>query len=425
MRIIILNQFFYPDHSATSQLMTDLAESLVEQGVTVTALAGRGRYNGGDRLLPREEHKGVKIERAWATSFGKGSLTGRLADYLSFYLGAFWKLLRLPKHDIIMALTTPPLISLIAVLIGRMRGMRVVALVQDIYPDVAVALGALKPDSLTTRILDRLNRLVLGKADRVIVLGDCMRKLIAGKMSQDRHPRIDVIHNWADGTQIKPAQDEQNPFILEQGLRGKFVVLFSGNLGHVNEFQTVLEAALHLRERLDIAFLFIGEGARREDIANFIEQHALTNVRLLPYQPRHLLHYSLAAGDALLVTLAEGLAGLSVPSKTYGILAAGRPVLFVGDLQSDAARIVKENRCGSAVAAGESELLAQTISQWVTDKTGLAEAGVRARALFDAQFSREIAVQSYLKTFAKCLNIELSANATSDVTQVEAFRAER
>lgn len=425
MRIIILNQFFYPDHSATSQLMTDLAESLVEQGVSVTALAGRGRYNGGDRLPPSEEHKGVKIERAWATSFGKGSLPGRLADYLSFYLGAFWKLLRLPKHDIIMALTTPPLISLIAVLIGRMRGMRVVALVQDIYPDVAVALGALKPDSLMTRILDRLNRLVLGKADRVIVLGDCMRKLIAGKMSYDRHSRIDVIHNWADGAQIQPAQDEQNPFILEHGLSEKFVVLFSGNLGHVNEFQTVLDAALHLRERLDIAFLFIGEGARREDIAGFIEQYSLTNVRLLPYQPRNLLHYSLAAGDALLVTLAEGLAGLSVPSKTYGILAAGRPILFVGDLHSDAARIVKENHCGSAVAAGEGELLAQTISHWAVDKTELVEAGVRARALFDAQFSREIAVQAYLKTFAKCLNIDLPANAKGDVAQVEAFRTER
>jgi colanic acid biosynthesis glycosyl transferase WcaI len=425
MRIIILNQFFYPDHSATSQLMTDLAESLVEQGIYVTALAGRGRYNGGERLLTREEHKGVKIERAWATSFGKGSLPGRLADYLSFYLGAFWKLLRLPKHDIIMALTTPPLISLIALLIGRMRGMRVIALVQDVYPDVAVALGALKSDSLITRILDRLNRLVLSKVDRVIVLGECMRQLIARKMRLDRHSRIDVIHNWADGAQIKPAPDGQNPFILEHGLNGKFVVLFSGNLGHVNEFQTVLETALYLRERSDIVFLFIGEGAKREEIANFIEHHALVNIRLLPYQPRHLLHHSLAAGDALLVTLAKGLAGLSVPSKTYAILAAGRPILFVGDMQSDAARIVKENHCGTAVAAGESELLAQTISLWAADTTQIAEMGVRARALFDAQFSRDIAVHAYLKTFAKCLNVELPADATSDAAQVKAFRTER
>src|SRR5262249_11311588 len=147
MRLIILNQFFYPDHSATSQLMTELAESLVTRGLVVTALAGRGRYNGGDKLSPREEFKGVRIERAWATSFGKRSAVGRVLDYLSFYVGASWKLLLLPKHDIILALTTPPFIGLVALLIGRLRGMRIVSLVQDVYPDIAVALGALRPES--------------------------------------------------------------------------------------------------------------------------------------------------------------------------------------------------------------------------------------------------------------------------------------
>lgn len=427
MRIIILNQYFYPDHSATSQLMTDLAESLVERGIAVTALAGRGRYNGGEKLAPYEQYQGVKIERAWATSFGKRNLIGRLTDYLSFYLGASWKLLRLPKHHIIMTLTTPPLIGLVALLIGRMRGMRVIALVQDVYPDVAVALGALKANSLMTRLLDRLNRFVLRGTDRVIVLGECMRQLITEKMGQDKHSRIDVIHNWADGAEIKPTSDQQNPFTAEHDLSNKFVVLFSGNLGHVNEFATTLEAALLLRKRSDIAFLFVGEGAKRAEISTFIDKHQLMNIGLLPYQPRHLLCHSLSAGDALLVTLAEGLAGLSVPSKTYAILAAGRPVLFVGDLQSDAARIVKENDCGAVVASGESERLAQIISAWAADKTHLAEMGARARALFEAQFCREIAVTAYLNTFAKCLNVEPQAlcSAPSDAAKRKAFPVER
>src|SRR5690349_8160406 len=153
MRLVILNQFFYPDHSATSQLMTELAESLVDRGVEVTALAGRGRYSGGGRLVRREVYKGVRIERAWATSFGKGSLSARISDYLSFYLGATWSLLRLRRHDVVMALTTPPLIGVVALLIGRLRRMRVVMLVQDVYPDIAVALGALRPDSLITKTI--------------------------------------------------------------------------------------------------------------------------------------------------------------------------------------------------------------------------------------------------------------------------------
>jgi glycosyltransferase involved in cell wall biosynthesis len=421
MRIIILNQYFYPDHSATSQLMTELAESLVERGLEVTALCGRGRYNGGDRLAPSAVYKGIRIERAWATSFGKGHLLGRLADYLSFYLGASWKLARLPKHDLVMALTTPPLISLVALLIARLRRMRVIALVQDVYPDVAVALGALQAKGVTTRTLDYLNRFVLGGVDRVIVLGECMRRLIAAKLAPEKHSRIDVIHNWADGGELRPANDRENAFLKEHQLTGKFVVLFSGNLGHVNEFTTVLEAAVSLREQSEIVFLFIGEGAKRPEIERFIEHHQLPNVRLLPYQPRHLLRHSLAAADAHLVTLAEGLAGLSVPSKTYPILAAGRPILFVGDLQSDAARLVTEFDCGAAVAAGESLSLAEIILDWAAAPSRPQARGARARAAFETHFDRSLAVDLYLKSFARCLNVKTtdSLNPKADATQVK------
>jgi colanic acid biosynthesis glycosyl transferase WcaI len=199
VRLIILNQFFYPDHSATSQLMTELAESLVARGVGVTALAGRGRYTGGEILAPRETYRGVRIVRAWTTGFGKRSALVRLSDYLSFYLGAAWKLLTLPRHNIVMALTTPPLISLLALCACRLRRMKLVALVQDIYPDVAVALGALKPDGLGARLFDRLNRLVLRRATRVVALGECMREVICEKVGGNALTRVDVIHNWADG----------------------------------------------------------------------------------------------------------------------------------------------------------------------------------------------------------------------------------
>lgn len=405
MRIIILNQFFYPDNAATSQLMTDLAESLVEHSVEVTALAGRGRYNGGERLAQRESYRGVRIERAWATNFGKRHLAGRLLDYLSFYLGACWKLLRLPRHDIVMALTTPPLIGLVALIIGRMRRMRVIALVQDLYPDVAVALGALKAGSLVTRALDCLNRFVLSRADRIVVLGECMRERIAAKVGEMRASRIDVIHNWADGREIAPVAGEENSFSLEHELAGRFVVLFSGNLGRVNEFSTVLESARRLNDRREIVFLFIGEGARADEVKAFSNKHRLENVRLLPYQPRRMLRYSLAAGDISLVTLAEGLAGLSVPSKTYGIMAAGRPVLFVGDPQSDIARLVKESGCGEAVASGDSARLAAIILNWAADKAALDEIGQTARRVFEERFDRPHAVSAYLQTFAKCMEM--------------------
>lgn len=407
MRIIILNQFFYPDHSATSQLMTELAEGLVARGVEVTALAGRGRYNGGANLPPREDYKGIRIKRAWATNFGKNSIVGRLADYLSFYVGATWKLLTLPRHDLVMALTTPPLIGLIALLVARLRRMSMIALVQDVYPDVAIELGVLRAGNLLTRLLDRLNRTVLRRATGIIVLSRCMQDRIAAKIGTEAAMRIDVIHNWADGEDIKPLnalESGANPFSRQYGLQDKFVVLFSGNFGRVNEFSTVLEAARLLREHKEILFLFVGDGAKALEIEGFVRQHALENVLLMPYQPREQLRYSLAAGDALLVTLREGLAGLSVPSKTYPILAAGRPLLFVGDMRSDVAQIVTEHECGAAFASGESSRLAETIVAWSKNKQLVAALGASARRLFDERFDRSRAVDAYLETFVKCLN---------------------
>jgi glycosyltransferase involved in cell wall biosynthesis len=403
VRLIILNQFFYPDHSATSQLMTELAESLAGRGVEVTALAGRGRYNGGASLPVHEEYKGVRIERAWATGYGKGNILGRLADYLSFYVGASWKLLRLPRHDIVMALTTPPLIGLIALLIGRLRGMRVVALVQDVYPDIAIALGTLDRRNPATMLLDYLNRRILLGADRIIVLGECMYERVAAKVGTDAASRIDVIHNWADGEAIKPLGQEANPFLKEHQLEGLFVVLFSGNLGRVNEFKTILDAARCLGDHDEIVFLFIGDGAQATEIERFKRENRLTNIRLLPYQPRHALRYSLGASHASLVTLGEGLAGLSVPSKTYPILASGRPVIFVGDCRSEVARLVKESGCGEVFAPGEGERLAGVIKDWSSDRKKVEQLGQLARSLFEIRFDRPRAVNSYLESFARCL----------------------
>lgn len=405
MRVIILNQFFYPDHSATSQLMTELAESLVERGVDVTALAGRGGYNGGDKLPRREHHRGIRIERAWATRFGKRWAAGRVLDYLSFYISASWKLLRLPRHDIVMALTTPPLIGLAALLIGRLRGMRVISLVQDVYPDIAVALGVIRAGSISARALDWINSQALKRSDRIVVLGECMRERIAAKTGGAVDSRIDVIHNWADGSDIVPLDREGNPFVEEHKLGESFVVLFSGNLGMVNEFSTVLEAARLLGDRPEIVFLFVGEGAREAEIREYIDEHRLANVKLLPYQRREMLRYSLAAGHALLVTLAEGLAGLSVPSKAYSAMAAGRPLLFVGDQRCETARIIEEHGCGAVVATGDSRRLAEVIGEWNLDRTKLEACGSAARSAFEAQFDRRRAVGAYLETFARSMRL--------------------
>ncbi len=388
--------------------MTALAEDLAAQGVEVTALAARGGYNGGGAFPARETYRGVRIERAWATSFGKRHVLGRLSDYATFYIGACWRLLTMPRQEIVMALTTPPLIGLVAMLAAMFRGARFVALLEDLYPDAAVALGAMPARGVATRVLERLNRLMLRRADRIIVLGDCMHRRVTEKAGEDLAPRIDIIHNWADGREIVPLDGVRGEFLRAVGLEplaDKFLVLFGGNLGRVNEFATVLEAARELREREEIAFIFIGEGAKSTEIRRYVERHRLTNVHLLPYQPREHVCRSLGAADALLVTLAEGLAGISVPSKTYTNLAAGRPILFVGDMASCSAQLVVEHDCGAAVGTGESARLAGTLRAWAADRAVPTAMGRRARSLFERRFDRPHAVAQYLSTFTRCLGL--------------------
>jgi len=281
----------------------------------------------------------------------------------------------------------------------------------DVYPDIAVRLGTLGPRSASTKALDWINTYVLKHSDRLVVLSEPMRERIVAKVGDIRASRIDVIHNWADGNEIRPITQPHNPFVLEQALAGSFVVLFSGNLGLVNEFSTVLEAARLLRERSDILFLFVGEGACAIEILEFKRKHSLDNVKLLPYQPRTMLRHTLAAGHALLVTLADGLAGLCEPSKSYAIMAAGRPLLFVGDHRSDIAKLIVANNCGAVIASGDVERLAEIIVNWSTDRSISEEFGRAARALFEGRFDQPRAVNQYLETFAKCVSI---APATSE-----------
>lgn len=232
-----------------------------------------------------------------------------------------------------------------------------------------------------------------------------MRERILAKVGEGKAPFIDVIHNWADGDKIKPYNDAKNPFQTEHKLNDSFVVLFSGNFGRVNEFSTILETARKLRENPRFKFVFIGDGAKAKEIKQHIKEYELSNILMLPYQARESLKFSLAAGHAHLVTLADGLAGLSVPSKTYGILAAGRPIVYVGDPESAVARLVEENRCGAAIATGDSERLTKTLKRWADDKQELSQLGARAHQLFESRFDRQHAVAAYLETFAKCLNV--------------------
>jgi len=393
MRVLILNQFFYPDISATSQLMTDLAEDLVKMGADVTALCCKNQYIKGEGLVSDEVYKGIRIVRVSVTQFDRGSFVKRGVSYLSFYVSAFFKLVRLTRPDVILVLTTPPLIASVACMIKSISRCRVIYVVQDLYPDVAVQLGVLKEKSRFTKLLESVSKSTLTRADAIVALGDCMRKRIEEKGTPTC--KIHVIPNWADGEQIRTVERSENQFIREHNLVDKFIVFYSGNMGKVHDFDTILESAGQLSAHRDIAFVFVGDGPKKNSITSFVKDNPDANILLLPYRTRDELSVSLGAADVSLVTLSEGMQGLVVPSKVYGVMAAGRPVIFVGPSDSEAASTIENAACGYVIPNGRPSELKHAILKLKTDKNLASRMGRNSREHFETKFDRRLVTKRY------------------------------
>ncbi|MBI3273462.1 MAG: glycosyltransferase family 4 protein [Planctomycetes bacterium] len=393
-RVLVLNQFYWPDVAATAQILTDLAEDLAEAGWDVTAVAGRAPYEGAaPPLVAAEERRGVRIRRVWATAFGRGEPAGRLCDYATFFAGAAGACLTLPRPDVIVTLSTPPLLSLVGLATRLFRGSRFVYWVQDLYPDTAVALGLLGA-GWKSGALEALSRASLRGADRVVALGEGMRARVLGKGVEAGRAR--VIPNWSDGAQVAPVAPERNAFRRAHGLGGRFVVLYSGNLGRAHEFDTLLGAAGRLGSAApDVCFLFVGGGPARKGVEREAAARGLSNVGFLPYQPREALAESLGSGDVLVVSLRPELEGCMVPSKVYGAMAAGRPVLYVGDPRGEVARLVRDAGCGMAVEPGDADGLADAVLRLRAGREEAEEMGRRGREWYLRRLDRPVATRAW------------------------------
>ncbi len=396
-KVIFVNRFFYPDHSATSQLLSDLAFDLVEEGYRVEIVTSRLRYDDSSaRLLCKETVNGVLVHRVWTSRFGRGNLAGRALDYITFYVTAAWSLLaRTDSNTIVIAKTDPPLISVIAAVVTKLRKAVLINWLQDVFPEVAEELGVKLVRGKTLRVLKTVRNATLRNAHTNIVLGKSMeqfvRKEVGGNIG------IHIIPNWADGRAIKPISREENPLRSEWGLQGKFVVGYSGNLGRAHEFETILYAAEILSKHKDVVFLFIGGGAQRELLEFEARRRCLDSIGFQPYQPRERLSESLSAADVHLVSLSPRLEGLIVPSKIYGILAVGRPTIFVGDANGEVADLLRQNNCGSSVNVSDGDKLAYLIMKLSESPDLAKKQEINARALFDKEYSRRIVRNKWLE----------------------------
>lgn len=402
VRVIFANRFFHPDLSATSQMLSDLALRLPAAGVATHVVCSRQLYDQpGARLAAREQVRGIEVHRVWSTRFGRGHLAGRVVDYLSFYAAATVRLLLLARRgDILVMKTDPPLLSVVGSAVAAARGAMLVNWLQDVFPEVATRLYGRAMPRWVAGCVRWLRDRSLRKARINVVLGPGMSAFVGSRGVAPG--RVRLIENWADGASLRPIAPATSRLRRELGLTDRFVVAYSGNLGRAHEFETFLGAAEALRGDPRFAFLMIGDGARAGELRAQVAARRLTSFTFAPYQRRETLADSLGAADVHLVCLRPELEGLIVPSKTYGVLAAGRPAVFIGDPLGDTATVLREGRCGLSVQSGDAAGLAHALQSLQADATTVQAMGERARELFESRFSVDGAVSKWLAVLAEC-----------------------
>jgi glycosyltransferase involved in cell wall biosynthesis len=392
VRILVVNQYFDPDRSSSAQLLTELCDDLA-QNHEIQVIAGRPSYNltRAPDILSTGGHGDVRVSRAWSTSFDRAWMPGRLTNYATYLTTSLAAAVSATRPDVVLAWTDPPLIGLVAALAARVRRVPFVLATQDIFPDIAIQLGRLTNPAVI-RLLRWAARRQFSSAVRVVSLGrDMDRRLQALGVPKQK---IRTIANWADGSLIRPL-GHASPMREAWGFGNSFVVMYSGNVGLSQSLETLLDAADQLRSRGDILIAIVGEGAAKARLQADVIRRGLGNVRFVPFQSKGSLSESLAAGDVHLVSLKRGLAGFVVPSKVYGIMAAGRPFIAAVEDDSEPALIVEDYGCGIRIPPDDPGALAKGIRQMAG--TSREEMGRRGRRAFEQRFDREIATTSYRK----------------------------
>jgi len=398
MHFVLINQCYHPDTASTGQILHDLAGYLEGVGHRVTVVTSRQRY-GTDQLLPvgDEVVGGTSVRRLRGTRFGKRTFPGRVADFVSFYGVAAGELLKSGEADAWLVLTSPPMIGVVArgvATAARLSGSRppaVVHWVMDLYPEAAEAHGMLRKTHPIYRLCHALMGRSFESSAGMIALGDDMRDLILASHPRVSPERVHVIHPWADGSTLHPVDRATNPLARELGLAATFNLVYSGNLGlahDLNTFLGAIEGTVN-NDPAGLRWVFIGSGKRYEQLAEYQKKNNHPHVRMLPFMPREKLPQSLGLADVHLLSQLPEFTGVVVPSKLFGIMAAGRAAVMVGPAGCECARVIARHDIGRVTPVGDVGALLAAVREMQTG-TYAVEAGRRARAAFEREDDRAV-----------------------------------
>ncbi|MGO9109687.1 MAG: glycosyltransferase family 4 protein [Thermoguttaceae bacterium] len=409
MRILLLNQCFYPDVVSTAQHLTDLAVELAAKGHSVTVLASRRGYdNPATRYPARETWKGISIIRVPSLGLGKRSKWRRIVDFASYWVSCVLRLALLPRFDVVVALTSPPLISFLGAVFARIKGARFVFWAMDLNPDEAIAAGWLRERAPIARMLDFMLRYSLRRSDRIVALDRFMKQRIVEKGIAGE--KVAVIPPWSHDDSIRYDEQGRGRFRRRYGLSEKFVVMYSGNHSPCHPLDTLLEAAGRLADHPQLAFCFVGGGKEFTKVQRFAQQRQMKNILCLPYQPLDELSASLSAADLHVVVLGDPFVGIVHPCKIYNILRIGSPFIAIGPATCHLTDLLSEGEfCedGAAFGHGDVELVADCLEEhaaafeWQSERRSIAGATRYSKAVLLPQMIDLLAPQEAKDEAAK------------------------
>ncbi|MBX3292593.1 MAG: glycosyltransferase family 4 protein [Acidobacteria bacterium] len=395
-RMWLVSEVYYPEEISTGYYLTAIAEGIAADH-PVSVLTGQPKHMArGVKAPKRETRNQVEIYRVWCTTFDKNFLVLRLINMFTVGVSMFVRSLFLfQKGDRILVCTAPPSLPFTTTAAALIKGSAVTVLVQDSYPEILEAVGTIKKGSLISRCIDMVNRWVFKYAAGIIVMGRDMQRSFE-KKAEGLDPRIFYIPNWADLDEIEPRLRSQNELLADLGLNDKFVLLYAGNIGHPTDVETIIGAASRLRTlRPEIHFLFIGAGAKADWLKRTVENDSLSNVTILDYRPRSEQIIFLNACDIGLVALIRGMVGTAMPSRTYNLMAAGKPILALTEAGSELSMVIEENGIGWHTEPGDANALTKLILETLEDRKLLNVMGSNAREAALEKYSKESAVLAY------------------------------
>ena len=397
-RSIIISELYYPEQNATGYILTGIAEGLAEKD-SVNVLCAQPCYNQRGVKAPKlEERNGVAIRRCWSTTCDPKQIWGRLLNFTTTSLSVGWRaLFSIKRGDKVLVVTNPPLLPFFVRVVCWLKGAKFVLLVHDVYPDVFVPLGLMKSSHPLYRMLSWVNGKLYASADRVVALGRDMERLVEEKSQGGAH--VSVIPNWGDVNVITPMPKTENALLQKLNLTDKFVVHYSGNHGRTHDLLSIIEAAKLLEDERDVHFLFIGEGSGKAEVVARASELELENVTFCTFVDRAELNTSLNAADVSVLAFKKGMAGISVPSRLYNLMAAGKPILGVVDNNSEVADVIREAKLGIAVSPESPRNLAEQILSLRNDGDLRVKMAENSRNEAVSKYSYDVTKQQYRDLF--------------------------